>query len=101
MKVIKFWMQKFLVKGTVEKGQNAGRQSTSAEILENFRIVFHTSPTKSLWQAERQHQVPKNTMSRILRKRLKLHEYKVQIVRDLKLQDYDVREQFVISMFEK
>lgn len=68
-KLIKSWMLKLLVTGTVERDVSAGRPSTSAKTVANILPCFNNEITTRSWTTApgtKEH-------SQGLRKRLKLH----------------------------
>jgi hypothetical protein len=85
-KRIKAW-HKFLETGSVLKGHGGGRQRVSDEKVENVRKAFIRSPRKSIHRASQELQMPRATVHKVLRKRLRLYAYKVQILQELKPKD--------------
>ncbi|KAJ4445161.1 hypothetical protein ANN_06962 [Periplaneta americana] len=70
-KSIKKWHDTFLATGSVLKKHGGGRR-TSDKMVANVQTAYERSPRKSLRRASWELQVPKSTLQRIVRKRLKL-----------------------------
>ena len=85
-KSIKKWYETFLATGTVLKKHGGGRK-VSDETVEKVQAAYEQSPRKSLRRASRELEMSKSTVHRIVRKRLKLYAYKLQIVQELKPND--------------
>lgn len=62
---------------------------------------FQRSPAKSISQASRKLQVPRTTLHRFLRRRLRLCAYKVQIVKQLEADDKPHRRNFATVMLHR
>ena len=100
-KRIKAWHNKFLETGSVLKGHGGGRQRVSDEKVENVRKAFIRSPRKSIRRASRELQMPRATVHKVLRKRLRLYAYKVQILQELKPEDKPRRHSFACDMLDR
>jgi hypothetical protein len=100
-KRIKAWQNKFLETGSVLKGHGGGRQRVSDEKVENVRQAFVRSPRKSIRRASRELQMPPATVHKVLRKRLRLYAYKVQILQELKPEDKPRRHNFACDMLDR
>ncbi|KAG1653440.1 hypothetical protein GQR58_025569 [Nymphon striatum] len=66
---------------------DSGRPLVSEEVVDSVRNTFVRSPGKSTRRASRELQVPQSTVSKILRKRLQFHPYKLPLVQKLQSQD--------------
>lgn len=99
-KRIKAWHSQFLDTGSVIKRHGGGRR-VSDEQVENVRQAFQRSPSKSIRQASRELQMPRATVHRVLRKRLQLYAYKLQILQALKPDDKLRRYEFACEMIER
>ena len=85
---IREWYKGFKETGSCQKQKSTGRpSSTSAADDERVRESFQQSPRKSLRWASRELWLPTTTGHRILKKRLNLYAYKVQILQELKPND--------------
>jgi hypothetical protein len=62
--------------------------------VDHVRASFQRSPQKSTRRASRELQLPQITVSKILRKRLLMKPYKLQLVQALKPEDLAVRYEF-------
>ena len=62
---------------------HSGRPSFSEQVVDRVRESFLRSPGKSTCRASRELKVPQSTVNKILRKRLRLHPYKLQLVQKL------------------
>jgi hypothetical protein len=75
------WYKKFKQKGRIYKGKSPGRLSVSDAIVYRVRACFQRSKQKSTRLASRELQLPQTiTVSKILRKRLLMKPYKLQLV---------------------
>jgi hypothetical protein len=81
------WYTRFVTDGSVCKGKSTGRPSVSAERVETIRQSFVRSPHKSVRRASKELNVPKKTAWQVLRKRLHLRPYGLQILQQLKPAD--------------
>lgn len=99
-KRIKAWHTQFLNTGSVEKRHGGGRR-VSDEHVENVREAFQRSPRKSIRQASRELQMPRTTVHHVLRKRLHLYAYKVQIMQALQPEDKPQRYDFACDMLDR
>ena len=79
------WYRDFVDRGCIcdKRKGHSGRPSVSAEIVERVRETFVRSPKKSVRRASQQLNIPKSTISKVLRTRLKFHPYKLQLVQKL------------------
>ncbi|PSN39855.1 hypothetical protein C0J52_21000 [Blattella germanica] len=78
-KTIKLLFNKLLMTGSVLKQSSEVRRSLTEE------KGFQRSPSKSIRHASRQFNVSTTTVHRVLHKRLRLYQYKMQIERDIEL----------------
>jgi hypothetical protein len=98
------WYKKFEQEGCICKDKSPGRPSVSDATVDRVRACFQRSPQKSTRRANRELQLPQTTVSKILRKRLLMKPYKLQLVQALKPEDLAVRYQFcraILAMVEK
>jgi transposase len=93
------WMNAFRETGSVQKLHGGGRRVTE-EQLEQVRESFTRSPRKSLRRGARELQIPCSTLQRILRKRLRLYAYKVQLLHEIKANDKPLRFKFATKMLD-
>lgn len=66
-----------------------------------MRRILQQSPSKSVRRASLQLQLPRETVRKVLRKRLHLYAYKVQIVQELKPNDKPRRKDFAELMLAR
>jgi hypothetical protein len=69
-----------------QKGR-AGKPSITEETVERMCESFVRSPRKCVSRASRELQVPESAMRKVLRKRLQLYLYKLQLIQKLKPND--------------
>jgi hypothetical protein len=81
------WYKKFEHKMWICKNKRPGRPSVSDATVDRVRACFQCSPHKSTRRASRELQLPQTTVSKILRKRLLMKPYKLQLVQALKPED--------------
>jgi hypothetical protein len=83
-KSIRRWYKQFRYRGRIchqGKGRT-GRPSFTEETGDRVRETFTRSPRKSVRTASRQLKIPEPTLRKILRKRLQLCPYKLQVVQN-------------------
>ena len=73
------------------KGKNSGRPSMIEERVERVSDAFARSPKKSVRRASRELAIPVMFVWRILRRRLELRPYRLQLLQALKPTDYGAR----------
>jgi hypothetical protein len=69
------------------KGKSPGRPPVSGEHVERVRAIYQRSPKKSTTRESLRLQIPQPTVWKILRKRLKMTPYKLQLLQSLSDQD--------------
>ncbi|GBM58917.1 hypothetical protein AVEN_80717-1 [Araneus ventricosus] len=97
---IRRWHRMFEETGCLCKGKTSGRPRVSAENVERFRRTYERSPRKSTYEGSRELQMPQKTVWRVLRKRLKMKPYVIQLVQQLKQEDYGKRMNYATFMQE-
>ncbi|GBL83059.1 hypothetical protein AVEN_165291-1 [Araneus ventricosus] len=85
---IRRWHRMFEETGCLCKGKTIGRPRVSAENVERIRRTYERSLQKSTYESSRELQMPQKTVWRVLRKRLKMKLYVIQLVQQLKQEDY-------------
>lgn len=101
--IIWSWVQRFRQEGTVTNRTPPG-PSTSAATPEHVAQVRHEimqNPRKSIRKIAASTGINKSTVHVILKKKLKLHPYKMQIVPCLNESDYPLRENYARTMLER
>ena len=88
-------------RGSVLDAVRSGRPRISGEIIERVRPAFSCSPMKSIRTAARELQLPPATVHMVLRKKLQLYAYKMQMLQALQLNDKPKRKEFAVNMLER
>lgn len=91
---IRRWYHQFEDTGCLCKGKSTGRPRVGEETVERVRETFTRSPKKSVRKASRELQVPVSTVWKVVRKRLKLRPYRLQLLQALKPTDHGLRANF-------
>lgn len=94
---IRKWYTQFRDSGCICKRKSTGRPSTGEETVERVRTCFVRSPQKSTYRGATELQLPQKTVWRILRKRLQMKPYHLQLVQALKPADYALRASFCVD----
>ena len=81
--------------------RRSGRPRTSEENIERVRQAFQRSPMKSIRTADRQLELPRSTVHKVLHKNLRLYACKVQMLQGLQPNDMPRRKEFVVSMLQQ
>jgi hypothetical protein len=92
------WSKKFQETGFFFFFKSFGRPPVSKETVERVRETFTRSPRKSTTRASLELQMPQQTVWKILRKRLRIIPYKLQLVLALSCDDKRVRNSFCMNM---
>ena len=98
---IRAWYEKFMATGSVEHKKGYGRPRTSDENVERVRQSFLRSPQKSVRTAARELQMSRSTVHDVVRKRLKMYPYKLQIVQAITQDDRVARKEFAVTMLRR
>lgn len=101
---IRTWYKQFSETGCLCKRKSTGRPSTSETSeanVERVRASFIRSPSKSTASAGRKLGMPKTTLWRVLRKRLLLKPYHLQLLQHLSDGDKTRRLDFCLQLQEK
>ena len=90
------WHRNFIERGCIcdQRKGHSDRSSVSEQVVDRVRESFLRSPRKSTRSASRELKVPQSTVSKILRKRLLLHPYRLQLVQKLHPEDKETRHAF-------
>ncbi|GBM57625.1 hypothetical protein AVEN_225008-1 [Araneus ventricosus] len=97
---IRRWHRMFEETGCLCNGKTSGRPRVSEENVERIRRTYERSPRKSIYEGSRELQMPQKTVWRVLRKRLKMKPYVIQLVQQLKQEDYGKRMNYATFMQE-
>uniref|UniRef100_A0A1B6EKB9 DUF4817 domain-containing protein n=1 Tax=Cuerna arida TaxID=1464854 RepID=A0A1B6EKB9_9HEMI len=100
-KSIRKWLQQFKETGSVLKGKSPGRPTVSAENVERIRASCSCSPKKSLVRRSLQLGLPRSIVYDVVRKRLKLHAYKIQLVHEIKSNDKGLKLDFAVDILNR
>lgn len=95
---IRRWYHQFEDTGCLCKGKSTGRPKVSEETVERVRESFTRSPKKSVRKASRELVIPPSTVWKIVRKRLHLHPYRLQLLQALQPTDYGLRANFATEI---
>ena len=95
------WYGKFMKDGCLYPAKRTGHPSTSDDRVERVRTAFERKPRKSIRRASRELQLLTTTVWRVLRRRLHMTPYKLQLVQQLKDTDKPAHRDFCIPMQEK
>ena len=87
---------KFQQSGCLCAAKRTGRPGPSAETVERVRETFVRSPQKSTHRASRELQMPQSSVWRILRKRLRMKGYWLQLLQALNPQDHNLPLHFAL-----
>ena len=94
------WHKKFTNSGCLCKGKSSGRPSVSEDVVDKIRDVYLSSPKTSTRRVSQRLQMPQQTVWKVLRKRLKMKPYKLQLLQHLKRTDKTKRATFCMDMQE-
>ena len=100
-KTILEWNMKFQQSGCLCAAKRTGRPGPSAETVERVRETFVRSPEKSTTRPSREFQMSQSSVWRILRKRLRVKGYRVQVLQALNPQDYNLRFRFCLHFQQR
>lgn len=100
-KTIRHWLNSFKETGSVCKAKSPGRPRTSEDVVEQIRVSCVRSPNKSLARRSLQLGVPKGTLYDVVRKRLHLRAYKLQLLHEIKPTDKIKRLEFAIDFLNR
>lgn len=95
---IRRWHNQLATTGCLCKGKSVGRPRVSEENVQRVRDAFVRSPKKSVRKASRELAMPVMTVWKVLRKRLHMRPYRLQLLQALKPTDYAVRSNFAHEM---
>ena len=95
---IRRWYHQFEDTGCLCKGKSTGRPRVTEERVERVRESFMRSPKKSVRKASRELAIPVTSVWRVLRRRLQLRPYRLQLLQALKPTDYGLRANFANEM---
>lgn len=94
------WHRKFVEDGCICKGKSTGRPRTSNENVERIRTLYERSPKKSTSRASKELNIPQPTVWRVLKHRLHMKPYKLQLLQALHPDDHNKRYEFCSSMLD-
>ena len=100
-KIIREWYMKFQQSGCLCAAKRRGRPGPSAETVERVRETFVRSPQKSTTRASRELQMSQSSVWRILRKRLRVKGYRLQLLQALNPQDHNIRLRFCLEFQQR
>lgn len=96
------WYSDFVEKGCIcdQRKGHSGRKAVSEEVVDIVRDAFVRSPKNSTRRCSREIKIPRTTIHKVLRKRLRFTPYKLQLVQKLYPQDRDTRFNFCHDLQE-
>ncbi|GBM73177.1 hypothetical protein AVEN_30060-1 [Araneus ventricosus] len=97
---IRRWHRMYEETGCLCKGKTSERPCVSAEKVEGIRRTYERSPWKSTYEGNRELKMLQKMVWRVLRKRLKMKPYVIQLVQQLKQEDYGKRMNYATFMQE-
>ncbi|XP_071043842.1 protein GVQW3-like [Parasteatoda tepidariorum] len=95
------WKKNFLETGIIADKKRSGRPCTSDFDVERVRRTFSDNPRRSVRSAARELDMPISTVYKVIKKQLRLHAYKVQIVQGLEPDDRPRRMAFETDMVRR
>ncbi|KFM68849.1 hypothetical protein X975_25329, partial [Stegodyphus mimosarum] len=95
------WKKNFLETGSIADEKRSGRPCRSDFDVECVRETFLRNPRRSVRSAARELDMPISTVYKVIKKKLRLHAYKVQIVPVLEPDDRPRRVAFVTDMLRR
>jgi len=100
---IRRWYEKFRYRGCIcHQGKGRGRRpSVTEETVDRVHETFTRSPRKSVRRASRELKGPEPTVRKILRKRLQLYLYKLQLEQKLQPDDPSKRLAFCEDLLSR
>ena len=99
-KNIRHWYKQFKETGCLYKGKSPGRPRTSEEHVHRIQEAFQRSPRKSTCCASREHTIPHVTVWRVLRRRVLMKPYRLQLVQALRVGDRRKQTDFCDMLLE-
>ena len=95
------WKKKFEDEGCMCRAKGSGRPATAEGKVERIRQTLLQSPKKSISRTSMETLIPPTTVLRVVRKRLVMKTYKLQVVQAITAADKRKRKQFCVDMQEK
>jgi hypothetical protein len=81
-------VNRFLTIGTISKCKSSGRPPVPDEIVEDLKETVEKTLQISIARLSQQSGVPRSTCHKIIKNKLQLHPYKISVVQELQLADY-------------
>lgn len=94
------WHRRFVEDGCICKRKSTGRPRTSDENVERVRAAYERSPRKSTAKASHELNMSKTTVWRVLKNRLHLKPYKLQLLQALRPDDHNKRFEFSTAILQ-
>ena len=91
---LRSWLQSFRVRGTMADRPRSGRSSTSTNDVRRVEALFVSNPRVSIRDVERELNIPRSTVQRILRATLSIFPYGISLLQQLLPNDYQRRIEF-------
>ena len=99
-KNIRRWYKQFQETGCLCNGNSPGRPRTSEENVHRIKEAFQRSPRKSTRRASQELTIPHVTVWPVLRRRLLMKPYRLQLVQALRVGDRRKRTDFLDMLLE-
>ena len=95
------WKKKFEDEGCLCRAKGSGRPATPEGKVERIRQTLLRSLKKSIKRTSMETLIPSTTVWRVVRKRLVMKPYKLQLVQAIIADDKRKRKQFCVDMQDK
>jgi len=99
-KNIRRWYKQFQETGCLYKGKSPGRPRASEENVHRIQEAYQRSPRKSTRRASRELTIPHVTVWLVLKRRLLMKPYRLQLVQALRVGDRRKRTDFCDMLLE-
>lgn len=94
------WFNQFEKTGSVQKQKSTSRPSVPHEMVEQILQSAIRSPGKSIPHQSVELGIPKTTVHKVLHKKFKSHNYKIQVLQELKPNDCVNCNNFAVEMLD-
>ncbi|PNF33357.1 hypothetical protein B7P43_G05685, partial [Cryptotermes secundus] len=98
---IRRWYRQSVDSGCLCKGKSSGRPRVPHADVKRVRETYQRNPRESLRRGSRELQMPTTMLWRVLRKRVMMKPYKLQLLQALKPQEKVARTHFAEDIKEK
>ena len=101
---IRFWYKNFQETGNFKgksKNKKGPKKVVTEETVHTLSNLYKDNPRTPVRVAAREVPISKSTVHRVIRRRLKLYPYKIQLTQALKPADYPKREEFARTLLAR